>query len=194
MPNDPPAVLISGPPASGKSTVARSVAAELRAALLDQDVVTGPLTKVVGDLTGTHDLDDPMLADLTRAARYESLVATAVDNLRAGVPVVLVAPFTAERSDAAAWLRIRERLRAAGGRPLLVWLYVPADELVRRLRARGAARDGSKLADTAAFAMKVLREPAVEHLAIDATTGIDRQVQKILRSTLDTNPGATQTR
>ena len=136
-----PALLISGPPASGKSTLAAAVAARLRAALLDQDVLTGALTAVIGDLVGTHDLDDPGLGLLTRDARYEAVVAGAVGNLRVGTPVVLVAPFTAERTDPVAWHAVHDRLIDAGGRPALVWLRLPADELVRRLRARGAERD-----------------------------------------------------
>lgn len=175
-----PALLISGPPASGKSTLAVAVAARLRAALLDQDVLTGALTAVVGDLVGTHDLDDPALAALTRDARYEAVLATAEHNLRAGTPVVLVAPFTAERADPAAWHAVRGRLREAGGRPTLVWLRLPADELVRRLQARGAARDLGKLADPAAFATAgLLGPPVVEHVAVDATAGTEQQLDDI---------------
>lgn len=175
------ALLITGPPASGKSTLAAAVARRLRAALLDQDVVTGALTAVVGDLVGTHDLDDPVLAGPTRDARYEALLATAVDNLRIGTPVVLVAPFTLERRDSAAWRVVRERLAGAGGRPALVWLRLPADELVRRLRARGAERDRGKLADAAAFVgdHALLRPPVVEHVAVDATAPLRQQVDDI---------------
>lgn len=177
---DSPALLISGPPASGKSTLAGAVAARLRAALLDQDVLTGALTEVIGNLVGTQDLDDPSLAGLTRAARYEAVLATAVHNLRVGTPVVLVAPFTAERADPAVWHAVRDRLREAGGRPALVWLRLPADELVRRLRDRGAERDRGKLADPAAFAgSAVLRPPVVEHIAVDATAVTGQQVEDI---------------
>jgi hypothetical protein len=126
-----PAVLVSGPVASGKSTLGAALAVRLGAALLDQDVLTGPLTSVVGSLVGSDDLDDPALATPTRAARYESLLATAVDNLRVGRPVVAVAPFTAERADPEAWARVRDRLVAAGGSPLLVWLRIERDELLR---------------------------------------------------------------
>lgn len=175
-----PAMLISGPPASGKSTLATAVAARLRAALLDQDVLTGALTAVIGDLVGTHDLDDPRLSTLTRDARYEAVLATAEHNLRAGIPVVLVAPFTAERTDPAAWHTVRDRLTAAGGRPVLVWLQLPADELVHRLRARGADRDQGKLADPARFATDaLLRPPMVEHIAVDATASAAQQLEDI---------------
>jgi predicted kinase len=179
MANGPCAVLVSGPPASGKSTLGRALAAELGGALLDQDVVTGALTEVVGDLVGTRDLDDPRLTGVSRAARYEALFATAVDNLRLGISVVLVAPFTAERSDPAVWAAARDRLRAAGGEPVLAWLYLPAGELVRRMRFRAAVRDQGKLNDPGAFAAKVLRAPVVEHVAIDATADLPDQLRHL---------------
>ena len=67
------AVLIGGPPATGKSTLAMALAPRLEAAVLDLDVATAPLTRVVSELTGLHDLDDPALAGLTREARYDTL-------------------------------------------------------------------------------------------------------------------------
>src|SRR6266567_2151723 len=46
------AILIGGPPATGKSTMAAALAPRLGAALLDLDVATGPLTRVISGLTG----------------------------------------------------------------------------------------------------------------------------------------------
>jgi predicted kinase len=170
-----PAVLVTGPAASGKSTLGGALAARIGAALLDQDVLTGPLASVVGALVGSHDLDDPELAGRTRAARYETLLAAAVDNLRVGRPVVLVAPFTAERADPAAWARVRDRLVAAGGSPVLVWRRLDPDELLRRMRARAETRDRGKLADPAAFlAGGALAPPRAEHLALDAAWPVER--------------------
>ncbi|GIF63616.1 hypothetical protein Ais01nite_16510 [Asanoa ishikariensis] len=109
-------LLVAGPPASGKTVLGAALARRLGATLLDQDVLTQPLTSVIADLLGTDDLDDPRLAGATRFARYEALYAAAVDNLAAGNPVVLVAPFTTERRDPAAWHRIADRLTAASNR------------------------------------------------------------------------------
>src|SRR6059058_4129687 len=119
-----PAVLLAGWPGSGKSTVGQALARRLGAALVDQDTVTGPLVAVVADLVGVHDLDDARLAGPTRDARYETVVAAAEENLRVGRPVVLVAPFSRERRDLHAWQALDDRLRAAGGSPLLVWLHL----------------------------------------------------------------------
>ena len=165
----PVAVLIGGAPATGKSTLAEALAPRLRAAVLDLDVATGPLTQVVSDLLGRTDLSDPAVAALTRAPRYETLLALAEDNLRAGVPVILVAPFTAERSPAG-WAVVADRLGPHAGGLVLLWLDLPADHHIARLQRRNAARDSDKVRDPEAFLATVDRAaPAVEHLALDAT-------------------------
>ena len=182
-----PAVLLSGAPASGKTTLSHLLAREMRAAVIGQDVATGPLVDVVQRLVGIDDLDDPRLARLTREPRYRVVLDLAADNLAAGMPVVLVAPFTAERADPAAWSATRDRLVAAGGTPLLVWLRLEPAEVLRRLRERGAARDAAKLTDEAAYLAGLTRAcgpPVVPHLALDAT----RPPKDLVRATLDAIP------
>jgi predicted kinase len=160
------AILVGGPPATGKSTLAAALAPRLDAALLDLDTATGPLTRVVSQLAGTHDLDDPALAGLTREARYQTLFDLAGDNLTAGRTVILVAPFSAERARPPAWAAVTERLPAPA---VMVWLYLAPGELVRRLTARGLARDDSKIRDPASYLASLdLEPPAIPHLALDA--------------------------
>jgi predicted kinase len=172
------AVLVGGPPATGKSTLASALAPRLGAAVLDLDVATGPLVRVISGLIGVTDLDDPALAGLTRDARYETLLALADANLRAGRPVILVAPFSAERARPAAWAAIAQRLTAD---PVMVWLHLPADEIVRRLRIRALARDEDKIRDPASFLAGLdLARPAIPHLALDATQPTATLVQSIL--------------
>jgi predicted kinase len=181
-----PAVVLSGAPATGKSTVGRALARALGAAVLDQDTATGPLVDVVAGLLGVSDLDDPRLAGPTRAARYETLTALAEDTLHAGTPVVLVAPFTTERRDPAAWRALEHRLRTAGGAPVLVWLRLDPSVVVQRLRARGAPRDSAKLADAEAYRATVhVAAPSGPHLELDA----DRPVDLIVRELLGRLPG-----
>lgn len=175
-----PALAVCGPPASGKTTLGRALARHLGAALLDQDVLTGPLTAVVSTLLGADDLDSPALTEATRAARYETLTAGAQDNLRAGRPVVLVAPFTAERRDPVAWQRLAKRLAEAGGAPIVVWLRLPGEELLARMHARDADRDRGKLAGAAYPARADLAAPVVPHVAIDATAGLAEQCAQVL--------------
>src|SRR3954469_10128363 len=111
------AYVVAGAAAAGKSVLGAAVARHVRAALLDQDVLTGPLTAVVAGLVGAPpgDLDDPRVRAATRTATYQALVATAAGCLGAGVPTVLVAPFTAERADPGAWTWVVDRLGARDG-------------------------------------------------------------------------------
>jgi len=172
------AVLVAGPPATGKSTLAAALAPHLGAALLDLDVATGPLTRVVSELAGGHDLDDPVLAGLTRDARYDTLLGLADANLRAGRPVVLVAPFSAERAQPSAWAATGRRLAAD---LTMVWLHLPPEELVRRLTRRALARDENKIRDPASFLTGLdLAPPVVPHLALDACQPTAALVQAIL--------------
>ena len=123
--SQPLAVLVSGAPGSGKSTVGALIAHRLRAALLDLDTATASLTHVIGELNGTQNLDDPALARATRAARYEAIASLAEDNLAIGIDVVMVAPFSTERRDPAAWDALRHRLARTGANSQLVWLRSP---------------------------------------------------------------------
>ena len=172
------AVLIGGPPATGKSTLATALAPRLGAALLDLDVATGPLTRVVSDLAGVHDLDDPVLARLTRDARYETLLELAEQNLRVGLPVVLVAPFSRERAD----LRPGPpRHGDSPGDPTMVWLHLPPEELIQRLTRRGLARDEDKVRNPASFLTGLdLEPPVVPHLALDAGQPTGTLVRSVL--------------
>ena len=68
--NRPWAILISGGPAIGKSTLAAALPPRLGAAMLDLDVPTGLLATVVSDLTDATDLSDPRIARLTRAGEF----------------------------------------------------------------------------------------------------------------------------
>jgi len=183
-----PVVLLSGWPGSGKSTVGRTLASRLSAALVDQDTVTGPLVAVVADIVGVHDLDDVRLAGPTRDARYETVAAVAEENLRAGIPVVLVAPFSRERRDLHAWEALNRRLRAAGGSPLLVWLHLEPTAVVSRLQARGAARDLAKLADPGSFLARLDQgAPVGPHVVVNAERPAAEVVEEIV-TLLSANP------
>ena len=172
------AVLIGGPPATGKSTLATALAPRLDAALLDLDVATGPLTRVVSELAGVHDLDDPVLAGLTREARYDTLLGLAAANVGAGRPVVLVAPFSLERSRVSAWHATAARIPAPA---TMVWLRLASAELIRRLTVRGLARDEGKLRDPASYLTGLdLEPPAIPHLALDASQPIEALVRSVL--------------
>ncbi|MDX6540455.1 MAG: hypothetical protein QOI71_2065 [Gaiellales bacterium] len=154
-------VVLAGAAGSGKSTVAAVAARALPAALLDIDVVYGPIVPLVGG--HSH--------GVVREAIYEGLVETAVRAAEAGASVVIAAPFTRERRDPRAWERLSDRCADAGAEAVLVWLRVPEATLVERLAARGAGRDAAKMANTADWLREAMPEvpPGVPHIELDGT-------------------------
>ena len=139
---EPTLVCVGGAPGAGKTTVGALVAAANRMCLVDLDSVTTALVEAfAADLGTAADLDAPGFARL-RPARYACLGQVVSDNLRAGLDVVAVAPFTTEVGDARAW---REQAAAWGAaRVVLCWLDVEPAESARRTAARRLPRDLAK--------------------------------------------------
>jgi predicted kinase len=139
----PAAVIVSGPPASGKTTLATALASALHYAIMDLDTVTGPLTRAaLRAATGDETAIDSTTAVALRTPRYETLIDLAAANLAAGIGVVIAAPFTDERSSPERFEAVVRRLRST-----VALLYIDApDHIVRsRLESRNAARDRAKL-------------------------------------------------
>lgn len=182
-----PAVLVSGDPACGKSHLGKALAGALAAAYLDQDTLTNPLVEVVQELLHASTFDDPRLAAAVRAPRYETLWAGAEENLALGQPVVLVAPFTAERGDPATWQVAANRLTLAGGQPVLVWVYADTAICWRRMQDRGLRRDVEKIQAAARQEQVAINAsqrkstaPSAPHIAVDGTAPTAESVSKIL--------------
>jgi hypothetical protein len=119
---------------------------------------------------------------LTRADRYETITRLAEDNLRIGNTVLLVAPFTEERRNLHAWQELVDRLhRAAGGAVTMIWLSLSREELLHRMRARGADRDEPKLSREQDFIDRLeLGPPVGPHIPIHAVGSVEQVVASIV--------------
>ncbi|MGA2009660.1 MAG: ATP-binding protein [Solirubrobacteraceae bacterium] len=174
------AVVVTGPPASGKTTLATALASALGYAIVDLDTVTGPLTRLALALLGaTEDAIDGPAGGRLRAPRYDALIDVAAANLRAGIGVVLAAPFSEERADPGRWDALARRLAPAQpDRVALLYLDVPPSVLRSRLQARDAARDAGKLSSPAGTAGAPRLVPGAA--VLDGTRNLSEQLAAAL--------------
>jgi predicted kinase len=124
-------VLVSGPPAAGKTTLAMPLAAELGFALLAKDRIKETLHDALGfdaDLAWSRRLG---------AATMELLWALAADSPAA----VLEANFWSDHPLNG------ERVRALGARTVEVHCSCPLEECLRRYEARAATRHSVHVLD-----------------------------------------------
>jgi predicted kinase len=176
------AIIVCGVPASGKTTFAQDLARELHWTFLDLDTLTNPLFEYMG---GEFLVDVPTAEPAARASvndiRYTCLFDTTRENLALGNSVVVVAPFTSERTFPAAWARLVERLAIPAPRVHLAWMDTPPEEVVSRMQLRGAARDLEKIKEPQRFlSPDVTRPPGVGHIRIDGLLTPREQIDRFL--------------
>lgn len=151
--------LVCGPPAAGKTTYARDLAARLGGVLLDSDMVAEKLVRAGLILAGLdpNDRDSPAYKAAYRDTVYETLYDLAVVNLP-NVPVVIAGPFTREcgQSD---WPQILQR--RLGQVPEIHFVWCPPEVRRQRAIARGEARDLPKIAAWEDYVTLCREEPPV---------------------------------
>ena len=142
----PELTLVTGPPGAGKTTFAAARARRTGALRLGLDTVSEPIVRAALRALGRDpdDRDSPFYKATFRAPIYDALLAIAAENLAAGHPVVIDAPFTRELTQPD-W---PDRLAAELGCPVHVCYLTAAPSVLRaRLEARRNPRDAGKLAD-----------------------------------------------
>ncbi|HEV7566121.1 MAG TPA: AAA family ATPase [Microbacteriaceae bacterium] len=175
------AILVAGVAASGKSAFGCALAARLRWTLLDLDTLTNPLFEYAGgdDRASRASTTNPLARSELDRARYACLYDSARENLSVGQNVILVAPFTSERTSRHEWEGVPGRLGIRSDFVHLVWLDTPILEVARRMSQRAASRDVGKLATLEPT--DAVAPPAVDHLRLDGMLEPARQVELFLR-------------
>lgn len=173
----PGCLVLCGPPASGKSTLARCLV-ESGWVHLDKDRDGDVLSPLIMGVLG-KDPDDRDSADYRRFCHglaLRLLADRATAQLNAGHRVVVEGPFISSSVAAAASSkRLATALVEQYGFPegaATVWLTAPSAVRRERMIARGAVRDASKLANWEAYAAATLERPAAH--VVDAVVTMTR--------------------
>jgi len=159
--------IVCGSPGAGKSTYARQLASNRKAALLDIDTVTERMVRIALHESGHSpvDRDSVYFKRTFREPIYETLFAIARENLPF-TDVVVVGPFTKELRDPDWPTKLSKNL----GAPLEVhYVYCPPDVRRQRLMKRGIQRDLAKLEDWEKYIQYYEEKPPVfEHVLVDS--------------------------
>jgi predicted kinase len=130
--SDPPLlIVVTGPPAGGKTTIAEGLAYELRLTLVAKDAIKERLFDAVG--TG-----DREWSRAVGRATFELLFARVAAALRESRPVVAEANFYASAAEPSF-------ASLPPFRPLQIHCSAPTDVLLARFRARAGTRHAGHL-------------------------------------------------
>lgn len=121
-------VVVTGPPASGKTTFATEVATELGIAVLSKD----SFKETLYDLVGSDDERESLVEE----ASVRLVLALARDQLEAQMTVIVESNFDDEQVEA-----VRALLDEAGAGGLQLYCDLSEDEVVERFRERAASGD-----------------------------------------------------
>ena len=179
-------ILIGGAAGTGKTSLAGALATRLGANVVDLDDVTAAL---VQDYLADHpETTEAQALSALRDARYALLAQAAAEQ--SGLTIA-VAPFSRELACAQDW---SAWVRAAGRTDLqcrTLQVTLPAQEHLRRLKERGAARDAERIA-LASLPATVACDAELGVLVVDASVPVEQLVETLLPRLTDPSPGFRQ--
>jgi DNA-binding transcriptional regulator YhcF (GntR family)/predicted kinase len=185
----PHVLLIGGYAGTGKTELGRIVARRAGWPILDKDTMTRPVVELALETMGLspHDRESDTYMDLVRPREYESLMASAQENVDCAVSTILTAPFVREFNSEAWIARMSARFASIGADITLVWVRCDSPTMLTYLRHRGAARDAAKLAAWPAYLQGIdpAFAPAGPHIIAHNSANsepLQSQAERILQS------------
>ena len=145
-------ILVTSPPASGKTYVSRKLAERLdHVVYLDKDSLI-PLSKKIFEVAGEeYNRSSDFFEKYIRDAEYEAIVAIAMEALDYGDMVLINAPFSKEVRNKRYMEEMQQTLESKEATLSVIWVKTDIDVVKRRMEERGSDRDKWKLENWDAY-------------------------------------------
>lgn len=139
-------ILITSPPACGKTTLAKQLAMALKESVyLDKDTLI-PLSKKIFEVAGEpYNRSSAFFEQHIRDVEYEVILNLAFEAIQFDSHVIINAPFSREIRDSLYVAQLREKLSAINGELKVIWIACPPEIARQRMIARNSDRDTWKL-------------------------------------------------
>ncbi len=139
-------ILVTSPPASGKTFVSKELAKALRHVVyLDKDTLI-PLSKQIFKAAGEpYDRSSDFFERYIRDYEYETIVDLALEALTYDDKVLINAPFTREIRDMVYLDVLKTKLKAKDATLAVIWVQTDVEVVHQRMIARNSDRDTWKL-------------------------------------------------
>ena len=145
-------ILVTSPPASGKTYVSRKLAERLdHVVYLDKDSLI-PLSKKVFEAAGEeYNRSSDFFERYIRDAEYEAIVGIAMEALDYADMVLINAPFSKEVRNKRYMEEMQQTLESKEATLSVIWVKTDVDVVKRRMEERGSDRDKWKLENWDAY-------------------------------------------
>ena len=145
-------ILVTSPPASGKTYVSRKLAERLdHVVYLDKDSLI-PLSKKVFEVAREeYNRSSDFFERYIRDAEYEAIVAIAMEALDYADIVLINAPFSKEVRNKQYMESLRSTLAEKEGALSVIWVKTDIDVVKQRMEERNSDRDKWKLENWDAY-------------------------------------------
>ena len=139
-------ILITSPPACGKTRLAKRLATELENVVyLDNDTLI-PLSKQVFRVAGKpYNRSSKFFQKNIRDYEYEVIINLGMESVKYADTVIINAPFTREVRDEKFIANFKSRLEKVGAKLLIVWISATPELCKYRMVKRNSDRDKWKI-------------------------------------------------
>lgn len=179
---NPRIIVVTGPPACGKTKLGKLLAENLHMAISDKDHVTGQLLAAMMKEAG-YEGEDYSQTPLNkfRKAIYGCMEDVAKDNLKVNMGTVIISPY-ADRGKENWLTELKKKVDPAGVADwFVIFINITQELALERMLKRNSPRDVIKVQNWDKFASKTYwGPPSCECFTVDAADSLNVKLNKAL--------------